>query len=83
MALSDTLIGELKAAATEFKQSYKAPSQPAAGGEVAAPSAEGEQKKADAEPKPSVQASGGGEAASQAAQGEPEAAAAEAEQTKK
>jgi F-type H+/Na+-transporting ATPase subunit alpha len=51
MALSDTLTGELKAAATEFKQTYKVPAQAPAGGDAAPGQAEGQQKAAATEKK--------------------------------
>jgi F-type H+-transporting ATPase subunit alpha len=51
LALSDTLIGELKAAATEFKQSYKAPTQAPAAEAASQPAAAGEKKAPAAEPK--------------------------------
>jgi len=49
LALSDTLTGELKAAATEFKQTYKVPAQARAGGDAAPRPAQGEQKTAATE----------------------------------
>jgi F0F1-type ATP synthase alpha subunit len=53
-ALSDTLTAELKAAATEFKQTYKVPGPAAPTGQSAPKAAGGERKSAAPESKPTA-----------------------------